>query len=71
MISIEVNVTGPQIANSLINDEEEFSYFLKEVADNGNAKGIAENFSLHFYGSDIEKTANFLREIADHMEQEK
>ena len=65
-IQLEVTVYGPQLAELLLNDDEELAYFLDTMAGNGRAdavgKGVADLLP------DAENVVTFLRALADAIE---
>ncbi len=68
MISFDVNVTGPQIARALANDEEEFAYGLKELAEEFKAARIGSEVSAYIGDDDAATVVAWLRELADTIE---
>lgn len=69
MISFEVNVTGPQIAETLARDPEEFWYGLKQLAeDNDNDVFHTEIAEFADAGFDAGAVVIFLRNLANAIE---
>ena len=68
-MSIELSLTvyGPELGRALLNDEEEFAYALKEMAENApaNMERVGRDIGDHLYGDDRDDVVNFLIALAD------
>ncbi len=64
MISIDVTLSGPQIAGHLVQDEEEMAHFLCVLLGYVDSD-LAEKIAHHLSETGCEKVAAMLRLMAD------
>lgn len=69
MITLDVSITGGQIANKIAQDPEELWYFLKELAEYDNGE-IHSAVAEYANGLDAGAAVIFLRNLANAIEEE-
>ena len=69
MITIETNVTGGQIAQDMMGDEEEFFYFLERMGEEASDRFI-ESMSEYADAPSAESITVFCQKIISALKEE-